>query len=315
MRAAVVDRFGPPDVVRMEERPMPVPGKGRVLVRVRAAAVTSADARIRGARFPRGFGIPAHLAFGIRKPRRPVLGSSVSGVVESLGEGVTGLAPGDEVCGMSGSRMGAHAEFVAVDAKRLVRRPDAVSPEDAAGLLFGGTTALHFLHTKVPVRPGMTVLINGASGAIGTTAVQLAVNAGAEVTAVTSGRNATLAQELGAQRVIDYTQQSLADLPNSYDLVLDTFGTLDRDSGRRLLNPGGTVVLAVADLADTLRARGNVVAGVSSERPEAFTALLEMVEQGHLRVVTDRVLPLTDVVEAHRVVDSGRKVGNIVLVP
>lgn len=315
MKAAVVERYGPPEVVEVREVPAPsVQGRsGRVLVRVRAAAVTSADGRIRGARFPRGFGPFARLAFGVRRPRRQVLGGVFSGVVEEVGPGVTGLAVGDEVCGMTGTRFGTHAELVVARADRLVAKPAEVSHQDAAGVLFGGTTALHYLGDRV--RPGHRVLVNGASGAIGTTAVQLARRAGGRVTGVCSGANADLVRSLGAEEVVDHTTTPLTAAPGPYDVVLDTVGNIDIAGGRALLAPGGVLLLAVADLGQTLRARGDVVAGPSPEKPEHFARLLDLVASGDLRVVVSRTLPLADVVEAHRVVDTGRKVGNVVLTP
>ena len=312
MRAAVVERYGPPEVVEVREVPDPsVQGRGRVLVRVRAAAVTSADGRIRGARFPRGFGTLARLAFGVRRPRRAVLGGVFSGVVEEVGPGVVGIAVGDEVCGMTGVRFGTHAELVVARADRLVVKPAGVSHQDAAGVLFGGTTALHYLRDRV--RPGHRVLVNGASGAIGTSAVQLARLAGGRVTGVCSGANADLVRSLGAEDVVAHTTPALTSLPGTYDVVLDTVGNIDVAGGRALLAPGGVLLLAVADLGQTLRARGDVVAGPSPEKPEYFARLLDLVASGDLRVVVSRTMPLDDVAEAHRVVDTGRKVGNVVL--
>lgn len=313
MKAALVERYGPPEVVQVREVPAPVAGSGRLLVRVHAAAVTSADSRIRAARFPRGFGPFARLAFGVRRPRRAVLGGVFSGVVEEVGPGVTGFAVGDAVCGMTGGRFGTHAELVAVRAAKVVPKPAAVTHEDAAAVLFGGTTALHFLGDRV--RPGHRVLVNGASGAIGTSAVQLARLAGGRVSAVCSGANAELVRSLGAEEVVDHTTTSLPSLPATYDVVLDTVGNVDIATGRHLLAPGGVLLLAVADLAQTVRARGDVVAGPSPEKPAYFTRLLELVAAGDLRVVVSRTVTLDEVVEAHRVVDSGRKVGNIVLTP
>ena len=314
MRAAVVERYGPPEVVTVREVAAPQVGKGQVLVRVRAAAVTSADARIRGARFPRGFAPMARLAFGVRRPRRAVLGAVLSGVVEQVGPGVVDLAVGDEVCGTTGMRFATHAELAAVRADRLVRKPAGVSHEEAAGLLFGATTALHFLRDRV--RPGHRVLVNGASGAIGTSAVQLARLAGGTVTGVCSTANAQLVRDLGAESVVDHTTTRLADLHETYDVVLDTVGTIDIAGGRALLAPGGVLLLAVADLVGTVRAqaRRDVVAGPAPERPADASHLLDLVASGDLRVVV-RAMPLDDVAEAHRVVDSGRKVGNLVLTP
>lgn len=313
MRAAVVTAYGPPEVVHVEEVPDPTPAQGQVLVRVRATTVNSGDARIRGSRFPRGFGLLGRLALGVRRPRRPVLGVVYAGVVEAVGQGVTGVAVGDEVCGMTGARMGAHAELAAVRADRLVPKPAEVSHADAAGILFGGTTALHYLGERV--RPGATVLVNGASGAVGVAAVQLARRAGGRVTAVCGAANADLVRDLGAEEVVNHRRTSVLDLPGRYDVVLDTVGTIPMAAGRRLLAPGGSLLLPVATLGETVRARGPVVAGPAKEDPDHFRALLDLVAAGDLRVVVDRTLPLDEVVEAHRVVDSGRKVGNLVLVP
>ncbi len=318
MRAALVDRYGGPEVVQVGTVPRPEPGPDQVLVRVHAAAVTSADARIRGARFPSGFGLPARLVFGLTRPRRPILGSSFSGTVEAVGDRVELLAPGDRVCGMTGMKLGAHAEYLAVAATRVARVPAAVSHDDAAGLLFGGTTALHFLRDRTTIGAGTSVLVNGASGAIGTNAVQLAKLSGTRVTAVTSAANAALVTDLGADTVIDHTRRDLtdlADLGDRFDVVLDTVGNLSITSGRRLLTPSGKLLLVVAGLGETLRARGDVVAGTSPERVADFDHLLRLAAQGQLIVVHDQAYDLDDIVEAHRRVDSGRKRGNIVVHP
>ncbi len=320
MRAAVVDRYGAPDVVRVAEVPRPEPRAGEVLVRVGAVAVTSADSRIRAARFPAGFGLPARLAFGLVRPRRPILGSSFAGVVETVGTGAGDpapgdLAPGDTVCGMTGARLGAHAEYIAVPASRLARTPSGVTHDDAAGLLFGGTTALFFLRDKAQVRPGTSVLVNGASGAIGTNAVQLARHFGATVTGVSSARNTALVTGLGAERVIDYADGGLAATTDRFDVVLDTVGNLSIASGRRLLRPGGVLLLAVAGLGEMLRARGDVVAGSAPERVADFDLLLAMVADGRLTVVHDQGYDLDGIADAHRHVDSGRKRGNVVVRP
>ncbi|MCC6830531.1 MAG: NAD(P)-dependent alcohol dehydrogenase [Thermoleophilia bacterium] len=315
MRAALVERYGGPEVARVAEVPTPEPGPGQVLVRVHAAAVTAGDARIRAARFPRGFALPARLAFGITRPRRRILGGVFSGVVAAVGEGVAGIADGAAVCGMTGMRMGAHAECVAVPAARLVPVPEGVSHEDAAGVLFGGTTALHFLRRRGGVGPGMSVLVIGASGAVGTNAVQLAHAAGAVVTAVSSGANSALVMGLGAGRVIDHTVADVTRLGERFDVVMDTVGALTMASGRRLLAPGGRLLLVAADLGQTVRARGAVAAGTSGERPEDMAELIGMVAAGTLRVVHDAAFPLDRIAEAYARVDTGRKTGNVLVRP
>lgn len=311
MRAAVVEQYGGPEVVRISTVPAPEVKAMQVLVRVRASAVTSADARIRAARFPRGFGVLGRLAFGVRRPRRGVLGGVYSGVVEQTGSGVTTLSVGDEVCGMNGLTLGTHAELVVVKAEKAVPKPASVSHADAAGILFGGTTAVHFLRDRV--HPGTRVLVNGASGAVGTAAVQLAVRAGGRVTGVCGPTNAELVRRLGATSVVDHTRESVVDSPERYDLVFDTVGTISLKDGRRLLAPGGTLLLAAADLGDTVRARGDAFARPAPDRPAEMAALLGLVATGELDVVIDRTVRLDEISEAHRVVDSGRKVGSIVV--
>jgi NADPH:quinone reductase-like Zn-dependent oxidoreductase len=315
VQAAVVVRHGGPEVVRVVELPPPIPRAGEVLVRVRAAAVTSADARIRAARFPRGFGGIGRLVFGIRRPRRPILGSTFAGEVVATGARARRFAIGDRVCGMTGMRLGAHAEFVAVAETRLVAQPAAISAADAAGVLFGGTAALHFLQRLCPIRTGSAVLVNGASGAIGSNAVQLARRSGASVTAVCSEANAALVTELGSSEVVDYRRTDLRTLGPRFDVVFDTVGNLTIAAGRQLLRPGGVLLLAVADLLTMLRARGRVRAGTAPERTEDFAQLLEWAANGQLRVVHDRAFPLAEIAAAHALVDSGRKRGNVIVHP
>jgi NADPH:quinone reductase-like Zn-dependent oxidoreductase len=315
MRAVIVERYGPPSVARVAEVADPVARQGEVVVRVAAAAVNSGDARMRAARFPRGFALPARVGIGFRGPRRRVLGVALSGTVESLGEGVTSLAVGDEVAGMAGARLGAHGELVAVRADRLVLKPAVVSHDAAAAVLFGGCTALHFLEDVAHLREGQSVLVVGASGAVGSSLVQVASLAGARVTAVTSGRNAELARRLGAATVIDYTETPVERIPERFDVVLDTVGALSTRAGRALLAERGVLILVLATLGQTLAARGQVKAGVSGSRPEHMTRLLELVSSGELDPVIQESMPMADIVRAYEIVDSGRKVGNLVIRP
>jgi len=318
MRAVVVDSYGPPEVAAIREVPVPRPGRGEVLVRVVAAAVTSGDARMRSGVFPPGFAVPGRLAMGIRGPRRRILGAVFSGEVAALGEGASGFAVGERVSGMTGARGGAHAEHLVTSAERLVATPASVSHDAAAAVLFGGTTALDYLRDKARLAPGATVLVNGASGAVGTSAVQLARHFGAEVTAVTSAANAELVTRLGAARTVDYRATSLEHLHargERFDVVLDAVGNVTATSGRSLLTDGGMLLLPVAGLGDLLRARGPVKAGPAAESAANLAAVLQLAAEGVLDPLIESVHPLDGIVEAYRRIDSGRKVGNIVVRP
>ncbi len=239
MRAAVNDRFGPPGVVHVTE----VPAAGRradeVLVRVAAAAVTIADSRIRGARFPRGFAPFARLVFGPFRPRRKVLGGSSPAWSRRSGADVAGPRRRRSGVRHDRRRDGRARRARGRQGEAARRKPASVTHDEAAGVLFGGTTALHYLRDKAALRPGQTVLVNGASGAIGTNAVQLASHFGATVTGVCSGANAQLVKELGADRVIDYTLTPLAEVTERFDVVLDTVGNVSISSGKRLLSRAG----------------------------------------------------------------------------
>ncbi|CAM3248558.1 NAD(P)-dependent alcohol dehydrogenase [Nocardioides dubius] len=314
MKAAVIDRYGPPEVVELRDVEEPRPTAKQILVRVESATVDSADARIRGARFPRGFALGARLAFGVRRPRRPILGTAFAGTVVEVGSAATGVRVGDRVAGMSGFRLGCHAELVAVPATKVAPVPDAVSAADAAGVLFGGTTALHFLRAcrVVPGRPGHAprVLVVGGAGAVGVQAIQLARASGATVRATAGPGRAALLAELGAEH-LDHSRDELFD-GSRYDAVLDTVGLLDARSARRLLTDDGHAALIAADLPQTLRARGRVHTGTASERAEDVAHLLELLADRTVRVVGDR-LGFDEIVEAHRRVDSGHKTGSLVL--
>lgn len=320
MLAAVVDRYGPPECVTVREVPTPRPRAGEVLVRVEAAAVTAGDARIRAARFPPGFALPARLALGLKRPRRRILGGTFAGRVEALGPGVDDLAFGAEIAGMNGIRLGAHAEFLTAPARSLVRRPSGLAPGDAAGVLFGGATALHFLRERAGIQPGDRVLVNGASGAVGTSAVQVARHFGAHVTAVTSAANRELVGRLGAHDLVDYTTaphdaSNWLGITQRYDIVLDAVGNLSRADGLRLLTPRGRLILAAASLWETVRSRGRVITGPAPERPQDVEFLLRLAAEGRLDPVTRTLGGLDSIQEAHRRVDSGRKVGNLVILP
>ena len=319
MKAAVYHRYGPPDVVRIEEVPTPQPKAKELLVSVRATTVSAGDARLRSARVPPGFGLLMRLGFGIRGPRRPILGFEFAGEIAAVGPSASRFVPGDRVFG---TRMGSHAEYVAVSEGSVVSMPPGLSFEDAAALVFGGMTSLFYLRDKATIQPGERVLINGASGAVGTAAVQLARHFGARVTGVCSAGNAELVSSLGAERVIDYANEDFTQGTDAYDIILDAVGNCTFARCQRALAPGGRLLLVVASLGQIFgsmlrpsRAGRKVLAGVSATRAEDLTFLATLVESGGFTPVIDRTYPLARIVDAHAYVDTGRKKGSVVVTP
>lgn len=314
MKVAKYDKFGPPETLYITEVPKPSIKDNEILVRVFATSATAGDARIRAARFPRGFGFFAKLFFGFRKPRIKILGSTYSGIIESVGNKVTDFKIGDEVCGMTGMKMGTYAEFIKVNPRNsTVIKPKVVSHQQAAGLLFGGTAALYFVRDKSQIAKGEKVAINGASGAVGTNAVQLAKYFGAEVTGVTSSTNAKLVTNLGADKILDYTKTPLIECGEKFDVVVDTVGNVSSKDAVKLLNDNGRLALMVASLSEMVKAKGNIRTGTATENKDDIQFLLSLLEQGKLKVVIDKVYSLNQIVDAHKRIDSGNKVGNIVI--
>ena len=318
MKAAVCERYGPPEVIAIQDVPMPAVGDRDVLIRVRATAVTIADARIRAVRVPRGLAIPTRLAMGIRRPRNPVFGLEVAGVVERAGAAVRAFKPGDRVVASRGFKLGGHAEFMAVPETGVIAAiPAGISDADAVALLFGGATALTFFN-RAKLQAGEHVLVNGASGAVGVIAVQLAKLRGAEVTGVCSAGNADLVRSLGADHVIDYASRDFTRDAARYDLVMDNVGNAPYARVRHLLKPGGRFLMVIGDLPQMLAAVWQKAVVSSGNEDTAyntryFRQLMDLAAAGQIRAVIDRTFPLEDIVAAHRLVDTGRKRGSAVV--
>jgi NADPH:quinone reductase-like Zn-dependent oxidoreductase len=321
MRAAVYRSYGPPEVVRVESVPTPEPRDDEVLIRVGASTVSSADWRARSLAMPPGFGPFARLVFGLRRPRKPILGSELAGEIAAVGRAVTRFRVGDPVIAFPGFALGCHAEYrVMSERGRLVPRPAGVTLEEAAAIAFGGTTALHFLRDRGTVQPGEEILVVGAAGAVGSAAVQLARHLGARVTGVTSTRNVERVLGLGAHRVVDYTAERYLDDADRYDVIFDTVGAVATAAGLRALRGGGRLLLGAGGLAQVLgAARGSrrggkrVLAGAAPERLEHLRDLAALAAAGHYRPLVDRVYPLDRIVEAHARVETGRKQGSVVI--
>jgi NADPH:quinone reductase-like Zn-dependent oxidoreductase len=298
-----------------------VPKHNEVLIRIRATTVTTGDWRARSLKMPPGFGLLGRLAFGVFKPRQPILGTELAGVVEAVGTAVTKFKPGDEVFAFPGGKYGSHAEYRTMPEDGMVAlKPANLSFEEAASLPFGATTALPFLRDNARIKRGDAVLVVGASGAVGSAAVQIARYFGASVTGVSSGGNAKLVLSLGAERAIDYATEDFAASEAAWDIILDTTGTAPYARSAAALKPGGRLVIVLGTLATVLgfgrapRGSGKeVIARVAPERPEDLRAIAEMAARGALKPVIDRVYALEDAAEAHAYVDTGRKRGSVVL--
>lgn len=318
MRAAVYDRYGPPEVVSVVDVPTPVPGDHDVLIRGHATAVNQADYRLRSLDVPRGLSIPVRLSMGFFRPKHRILGMEIAGQVQAVGSAVTAWQPGDRVVASRGFTFGAHAEYLAVPADGAIARiPEGVAYADAVSVLFGGATALDFL-PRAKLGAGQHILINGASGAVGTMAVQLAKHMGAEVTGVSSGANSALVKSLGADHTIDYTKEDFTRNGVRYDVIMDNHGNAPFSRVKDSLKPGGRFVMVIGDMLQMLTASLNrTIVGSGSAKEaistERYTMLLDLLRQGILKPVIDSRFPLERIVAAHRRVDTGRKVGSVIV--
>jgi NADPH:quinone reductase-like Zn-dependent oxidoreductase len=320
MRAAVYDRFGGPEVVRLAELAVPRPGPNDVLIRVVASTVSAADHRMRARDLPPGIGLLAMPVVGMFRPRRRVLGMDFAGTVEAAGTDVTRFAPGDEVVGMTGSAFGGHAEFLVLpQSAAIATKPADLSPEQALALVFGGHTISDCMRRRA-IRQGDEVLVNGASGAVGCAAVQVAKHLGARVTAVASADNAELLTRLGADRVIDYRSEDFAAGNATYDVVFDCVGNAPFARVDRILKPGGALLQVAADFNALISAKGHTRRSGKLVAPITFTPAASdivfatrLYREGGLRPVIDRTYQFDEIVEAHRYVDSGRKRGSVIV--
>lgn len=320
MKAIFCRRYGPPDVLEIRDVPKPAPQDNQVLIKVRATTVTSGDWRVRSRILPRGFGVLAPLILGFRAPRQPILGTELAGDVEAVGRDVRRFKVGDPVFAFGGTGMGCYVEYKAVSEDGLIApKPANLGYEEAAALCFGGATALVFLR-KGRIQRGDKVLVNGASGGVGTASVQLAKHFGAEVTGVSSTGNLDLVKSIGADHVIDYTKEDFTRRGHAYDIIVDTVGTAPFSRSGGSLKEGGRLLVVVGTLAEALQApwvamttRKRVVAGPASERAEDVRLLGQLAEAGVLKPVIDRRYRFEDIVEAHRYVDAGHKKGNVVV--
>ena len=318
MKAVVQDRYGPPEVLWIEEVERPVPKDDEILIRVRASTVTQSDRHARAAS-----PFPWRLVLGVRRPRRRTLGVELAGEVEAVGAAVTEFKVGDEVFGMPSTYFGAHAEYVCVRERGpLAHKPAGMTFEEAAAVCDGAMQALSALRLA-DAGPGRRIAVYGASGSLGTAAVQLGKHFGAHVTGVCSTRHVELVRSLGADEVVDYTHEDFTKRGQTYDAIIDAVGKYSFIRGRRALNPGGTYVATdggpflldvvlwpvVTRFVGSKRVRNAI-----GRRSKPDVLLIKgLIEAGEFRAVVDRSYPMDQAAEAHRYVETWRKAGNVVL--
>jgi 2-desacetyl-2-hydroxyethyl bacteriochlorophyllide A dehydrogenase len=328
MKAIVYTEYGPPDVLQIEEVEKPVPSDSEILVRVHATSVNIGDLWARNfkemtpAKFtmPLPLWLPSKMYFGFTKPRVNILGSEFAGEVEAAGKDVKRFKPGDQVFGYRGQKMGAYAEYLCMPEDGMVAlKPSQMTYEEAAAVPYGALTALSLLR-KANIQPGQKVLINGASGSIGSAAVQLAKYFGAEVTGVCGTPRVEFVRALGADKVIDYTREDFTKNGETYDLIFDILGKSSFSSCKSSLKQNGIYLLAsfktkqLFQMLRTSRMPGKkVICALSSENPKDLIFIKELVEAGKIKSIIDRCYPLEQTAEAHRYVENRRKTGSVVI--
>lgn len=300
MKAIVASKFGGPEVLQLQEVEKPAPKDHEILVKVHATTVTAGDIRMRTLNVPPAFWLPARITLGFTKPRHPIYGMELAGVVEAIGKAVTRFKVGDQVFASTlAQNFGAHAEYKCLSEDGLIlSKPRNMTFEEAAAVPIGGPTALRLLR-KCKIQRGQKLLIYGASGSVGTYAVQIAKSFGADVTAVCSTDNLAMVKALGANRVIDYTQEDFSAGGAEFNIIIDTVGKCPHAQAARALAPGGFFV-TVAKLN-------------TRQSLEELVFVHELIEAGKIKAVIDRCYPLEQVAEAHRYVGTGRKAGNVVI--
>jgi NADPH:quinone reductase-like Zn-dependent oxidoreductase len=321
MKAVVWTKYGPPEVLQLQELGKPTPKNDEVLIKVHAATVTAGDCEVRSLKLPLLYRLPIRLYVGLTKPTRiKVLGQELAGQIEEVGKEVTRFKEGDHVFAPTFFRFGAYAEYACLPETYPLPKPLNMTYEEAATIPTGGINGLHFLR-EANVQRGERVLINGAGGGIGTYAIQIARSLGAEVIAVDRAEKLEMLRSIGAEDVIDYKKQDFAKGDQTYDVIIDIAGTSPFTRSLSVLKPGGRYILGNANFSAMLRTRltplrsgKKAVVALANYKPEDFALINELIEAAHIKPVIDRRYPLEQTVEAHRYVEAGHKKGNVVIV-
>lgn len=321
MRAIVFKKYGPPNVLRLEEVDKPTPSEDQLLIRVHAVEATKTDCEMRSFHFSvKWFWLPLRIAFGIWSPRRHILGAYFSGTIDAVGTQVTKFKVGDEIFGAAQLNMGAYGEFMCLpEHYSLALKPNNISFEEAAIVPLGGFNALHFLK-KAKVQPGEKVLINGAGGSIGSFGVQIAKSMGAEVTAVDSGIKETALRNLGADYFLDYTKGELVKDDNKYDVIFDMVAESPFRRFIHSLTPNGRYLVANPRISDMLRSLyvskftdKKAIFAFAGEKIEELEELKALIEGGEITPVVDKIFPLEKASEAHQRVETEARLGPVAI--
>lgn len=301
MKAVICTKYGPPEVLQIQEVAKPVPNDRQILVKTVATAVNSGDVRVRSLDVSGFMKVIMRLALGMSKPRKPILGTVFSGVVEAVGDNVSKFNVGDNVFGMTGFQFGTYAEYITVNQNgNVIAMPKNATFEEAAAIIFGGQTAIYFLEkAKIAEKVTPKILIAGATGSVGIAAIQLARHYKAEITAVCSSEGRKLVSELGVNNVVLYDQEDFTKQTQKFDIVFDAVGKFNRKQCESLLNKSGVYT--------------SVSSGYASETKQQLQLIKELFEKGELKAVIDKIFQMDEVVVAHRYVGTGRKKGNVVL--
>ena len=321
MKAVLFTKYGPPDVLELKEVKKPTPKGNEVLIRIHAAAVTKGDCEIRSPQIPNLIWLLIRIYFGLRKPRKQILGGYLAGEIEAVGKDAKLFKKGDQVFACTGARFGAYAEFTCLpEETALALKPANMTYEEAAVVSIGGLDGLHYLR-KGNIQSGQKVLINGAGGSIGTVAVQLAKYFGAEVTAVDNTEKLDMLRSIGSDHVVDYTKENFTENGEAYDIIFNLVIKSSFSRNLRSLKPNGRYLLInPAGLSQMLRglwtsmmSSKKVIVEFADAKAEDLIFLKELIEAGKIRSVIDRRYPLEEAAEAHRYIETGRKIGNVVI--